>query len=106
VAYGDPRKLFYDDGTPIPIHKLGPDEAAMISAIEVDANGQTTRIRLWDKISALEKGMKHLGMFEKGRVQAQENLAIQVVSSIRRPGRRTRSSSKWRGTRTINVRPS
>jgi hypothetical protein len=51
----------------------------MISAIEVDADGQLTRIRLWDKISALEKGMKHLGMFEKGRVPAHEKLAIQVV---------------------------
>jgi len=41
VAYGDPRKLFYDDGTPIPIHKLGPDEAAMISMeLEVERRGR------------------------------------------------------------------
>ena len=79
MAYADPRKLFYDDGTPIPIHKLGPDEAAMISAIEVDADGQTSRIRLWDKNSALDKLMKHQGMLEKDSAQARENLAIQVV---------------------------
>jgi hypothetical protein len=51
----------------------------------VDAEGnagpptRTTKIKLWDKNSALEKLMKHQGMFEKDRAQARENLAIQVV---------------------------
>ena len=51
----------------------------MISAIEIDADGQTSRVGLWDKNSALEKLMKHQRMFEKDRAQACENLSIQVV---------------------------
>ena len=49
LSFSDPRKLFRKDGTPIPITELDDDTAAMISAIEVDADGRLTRIRLWDR---------------------------------------------------------
>ena len=57
LSFSDPRKLFRKDGTPIPITELDDDTAAMISAIEVDADGRLRRIRLWDKNAALEKAM-------------------------------------------------
>jgi hypothetical protein len=53
--------------------------AAMISTIEVDADGRLTRIRLWDKNAALEKAMKHLGLYERENAQHSENLELQVV---------------------------
>jgi hypothetical protein len=70
-----PRKLFRKDGTPIPISELDDDTAAMISAIEVDADGRLMRIRLWDKNAALEKAMKHLGLYTR----RSENLSLQVL---------------------------
>jgi phage terminase small subunit len=79
VAYADPRRLFRADGTPIPISELDDDTAAMISAIEVDADGRLTRIRLWDKNAALEKAMKHLGLYNRDNAQRSENLSLQVV---------------------------
>jgi phage terminase small subunit len=79
LSFSDPRKLYRKDGTPIPIAELDDDTAAMISAIEVDADGRLTRIRLWDKNAALEKAMKHLGLYERDNTRHSENLSLQVV---------------------------
>ena len=46
----------------------------MIFAIEVDADGRLTRIRLWDKNAALEKAMKRLGLYSRDNTQQSENL--------------------------------
>ena len=59
--------------------ELDDDRAAMISAIEVDADGRLTRIRLWDKNAALEKAMKHLGLYNRDNTQRSENLSLQVL---------------------------
>ena len=45
----------------------------------VDADGRLTRIRLWDKNAALEKAMKHLGLYNRDNTQRSENLSLQVV---------------------------
>jgi phage terminase small subunit len=79
LSFSDPRKLFRKDGTPIPITELDDDTAAMISAIEVDADGRLTRIRLWDKNAALEKAMKHLGLYNRDNIRRSENLSLQVL---------------------------
>jgi phage terminase small subunit len=79
LSFSDPRKLFRKDGTPIPISELDDDTAAMISAIEVDADGRLTRIRLWDKNAALEKAMKHLGLYNRDNIRRSENLSLQVL---------------------------
>jgi phage terminase small subunit len=79
LSFSDPRKLFRKDGTPVPITELDDDAAAMISAIEVDADGRLTRIRLWDKNAALEKAMKHLGLYNRDNSQRSENLSLQVL---------------------------
>jgi hypothetical protein len=42
----------------------------MISAIEVDADGRLTRVRFWDKNAALEKAMKHLGLYNRDNTPA------------------------------------
>jgi hypothetical protein len=51
----------------------------MISAIEVDADGRLTRVRLWDKNAALEKTMKHLGLYNRDSTRRSENLSLQVL---------------------------
>jgi hypothetical protein len=79
VAYADPRRLFRADGTLVPIVELDEDAAGMIAAIEVDEDGRTTKVRMWDKNQALEKALKYLGLYERDNAQHSENLELQVV---------------------------
>jgi phage terminase small subunit len=79
VAYADPRRLFRADGSFIPIVELDEDAAGMIAAIEVDEEGRTTRVRMWDKNQALEKALKYLGLYEREKTRHSENLELQVV---------------------------
>ena len=44
-----------------------------------DRTGRTTKLKVWDKNAALEKAMKHLGLYEKDNSQRAPNLALQVV---------------------------
>jgi hypothetical protein len=67
------------DGSLIPIVELDEDAAGMIAAIEVDEDGRTTKVRLWDKNQALEKALKYLGLYERENTQHSENLELQVV---------------------------
>jgi phage terminase small subunit len=79
VAYADPRRLYRADGTLVPIVELDEDAAGMIAAIEIDGDGRTTRVRMWDKNQALEKALKYLGLYERENTQHSENLKLQVV---------------------------
>ena len=90
IAYADPRKLFGPDGNPIPIPDLDDDLAAAVASIErveeftgrgadQKLTGYTKKIKLWDKNSAIEKAMKHLGLFEKDHRQAGESIQLRVV---------------------------
>lgn len=66
VGLGDVRKLFTADGQLRPPHELDQDTAAMVASIEFSgAEGSETvkKVRLWDKTSALDKLMKHLGAY-------------------------------------------
>jgi phage terminase small subunit len=79
ISYFDPRRLFRADGTLVPIVELGEDAAGMIAAIEVDEDGRTTRLHMWDKNAALEKALKHLDLYERDNRQKAENLTLQVL---------------------------
>jgi hypothetical protein len=59
--------------------ELDEDAAGMIAAIEVDEEGRTTRVRMWDKNQALEKALRYLGLYERENTQRSENLELQVV---------------------------
>lgn len=80
LAYCDPRKFFYDNGAPKPIHELDDDSAAALAGMEVteeyEGSGQdrvfkgfTKKYKLADKNAALEKAMKHLGQYEQDNKQ-------------------------------------
>lgn len=77
LAFFDPRKLFREDGTPIPIHELDDDAAAVVAGIKLDGRfvGRG-KARKWvstiseykvpeknPNLSALEK---YLGMYQDG----------------------------------------
>lgn len=72
IGLFDPGRMFDENGALLPIHKMPADVRAGISSIEVSEirsdDGETVvghvkKIKLWDKNSALEKIMKHKGMF-------------------------------------------
>lgn len=80
IAFFDPRRLFNPDGSPKPLHELDDDTAAAIAGLDVQEQyegsgsdrrfvGYLKKYRIADKNSALEKLMKHLGMFEKDNKQ-------------------------------------
>jgi len=71
IAFLDARLLFDENGLPRPISELDDDTAAAIAGLEVsvteDDNGRVTRvakIKIADKLAALEKLGKHLGLYE------------------------------------------
>ena len=79
-AYFDPRKLLNDDGSPKPITELDDDTAACLAGLDIQEVyegsgadrvfvGYVKKYKIADKNSALDKAMKHLGLFEKDNAQ-------------------------------------
>lgn len=76
IVLADPRRLFDSQGRLLPVQDWPDDVAAMVASVEVDeikvagqVVGQTKKVKLWDKNSALDKAMKHLGLFERDNAQ-------------------------------------
>jgi phage terminase small subunit len=77
IAMSDPRALFDAAGKMIEIHELPDAVAASIASIKInEINGKdgvvigyTKEVKFWDKNSAAEKLMKHMGSFEKDNRQ-------------------------------------
>jgi phage terminase small subunit len=70
IGFFDPRKLFDETGIPLPIGQIDDDTAAVISGIDVatignaeHGIGEVLKLRLSNKIGALDSMAKHLGMF-------------------------------------------
>ena len=90
LAYSDPRRLFGPDGRLKAIHELDDDAAATIASIEADeinadgaVIGVTRKIKVWDKNSALDKAMKHLGLYEKDNAQPAAAIADAMTEANR-----------------------
>lgn len=74
LAFVDPRKLYREDGRPVPVPELDDDTAAAVAGVEVSEEyegkgearafvGYTRKIKLADKKGALDSIARHLGMF-------------------------------------------
>ncbi len=74
IAFSDIGRLFREDGTLKQIAEMSADDVAALNSIEVleefdgrgelrTKTGETKKVRLWDKLNALEKLGKRLGMF-------------------------------------------
>lgn len=76
IALFDPGNLFDETGALLPIKKMPPQVRAAIASIEIEEIesggkpiGRVKKIKIWDKNSALEKAMKHLGLFSEDNKQ-------------------------------------
>lgn len=77
IVFSDIRKVFNKDGTLKMPHEWSPDIASAIATFEViesKSGMRTIRIKLWDKNAAIEKVMKHLGLFEIPNTQKSDPL--------------------------------
>lgn len=76
LAFFDVRRLVNSDGAPKSINELDDETARAVQGIELQTikNGETEfalvrKYKVADKNAALEKLMKHLGLFEKDNSQ-------------------------------------
>lgn len=87
LSYFDPRRLFDAEGNLKPIHTLDDDTAAGIAGLDVTEEyaghgegrtlvGYTKKVKIADKNSAIDKAMKHLGLYEKDNEQQPPAVAI------------------------------
>lgn len=72
IAFADIRKFYRGDGELKPIVDLDDDDAAALASVksyeekmEDVTIGVNKEIKLYDKLGALEKLARHLGMYEK-----------------------------------------
>lgn len=86
IVHADPRRLFSADGTLLQMQDWPNDMAAVVASVETDELfegqgkgrkliGYTKKVRFWDKNSAIEKAMKHLGLYEVDNRQKASALA-------------------------------
>lgn len=80
LSFSDIREYYNEDGTLKPIHELSDDAAAALASIKCDEifemvngkkvfTGYQKEIKPYDKLAALEKLAKHLGLYEKDNDQ-------------------------------------
>ena len=83
IVYADLRK-FYGENGELLSPKDWPDEiASAVAGVEVtEISGtafKTNKLRLWDKNAAIEKAMKHLGLFKADNSQLGEAVRACIV---------------------------
>lgn len=94
VGLSDIRRLFNESGAMKPINELDDDISAAVASVEVFEEfegsgsdrvpvGHVRKIKLWDKNPALEKLMKHLGMFEKDNEQGANALRKVLIEFVK-----------------------
>lgn len=100
LATFDIRKLYRDDGSPIPIHELDEDTARCIQGVDVLEEyagtgkdrvfvGYTKKYKVADKNVALEKLFKHFGLYEKDNQQKTDPITAlmkAVTGGVVKPG--------------------
>jgi len=90
LAFFDPRKFFEDDGSLKRIQDLDDDTAMSLARMEVielfegsgeqkHAYGLMKKIKLADKLSALEKLGKHLKLFSDMNISGQVDVVRRII---------------------------
>ena len=96
IGLFDPGQLFADDGSLLPVKKMAPEVRAAIASVEVEELfdgtgkgrkriGYVRKVKLWDKNSAADKLLRHLGSYEKDnrqRLGALADLSRETLRSL------------------------
>lgn len=89
----DPATIYDENGALKSIHNIPKEARQMISELNVDEIqgnvngdsviiGQTKKIKLFDKLGAIEKLMKHLGGYSKDNGQKQPIVNLEVTGDF------------------------
>jgi len=81
VALSDVRQVFHADGRIKSPHELDDATAAAVASLEFDPEGGF-KVKLWDKNSAADKLMKHLGAYEKDNKQGGGAALAEAITLI------------------------
>jgi phage terminase small subunit len=73
IAYADISGIVNSDGSFKRLHELGAETRAAVSSFKIDKDG-VIEYRFWNKSDALEKAMKHLGLYAQDNKQASGGL--------------------------------
>lgn len=87
IALFDVRKLIGDDGKPKPLSELDDATAAAVAGVKfakVSDDFAVLEYKIADKNTALEKLMRHLGLYEKDNDQQNTSLAAALEAGIQR----------------------
>jgi phage terminase small subunit len=90
LGFSDIRALFDEEGRLRPIHRLPAEVAAAVSAVDVvavkgkegDEPLYVHKIKLWNKLEALEKLGKQLGMFKEQKSMKVEGEITYLLQEI------------------------
>lgn len=91
IVFSDSRKLYREDGSLKSPSEWDDDTAGFVAGLKVTEEyegrgedrqlvGYTKEVKQWDKLAAIDKAMKHLGLFEKDNAQRAPNLQMQIVA--------------------------
>ena len=86
----DPRDYVDAEGMPIRLHLLSDAAASALQSLEIDVvggNATRTKYKLVDRGAAVERAMKHLGLFERDNNQG-ANAVGQLLAEIHLAGSR------------------
>ncbi len=85
IAFSDVRELFTPDNNLYDIRQLDDSTAGAIASVEIDALnvqgmqvGETKKVKMYNKLTALEALGKHLGIFEKDNKQKAAEGAVTI----------------------------
>lgn len=79
IALADPGDIMNKDGSIKRIDQLDPDLRACIASYEVKLDG-SAKYKFWDKLAALEKACRYLGVYEKDNRQRTNSVAELIAS--------------------------
>lgn len=80
LAHSDIGSIMKDDGSVKLPHELDPVTRAAVSSFKIDEYGRI-EYKFWDKNAAIEKAMKHLGLYEVDHKQKADALS-EVIASL------------------------
>lgn len=88
IVHADPRKIFDKDGRMLHPRDWPEEMAGTLASIEVDevligrrVKCVTKKVKFWSKDSAIDKAMKHLGLFEKDNKQKTDPL-VELLARV------------------------
>lgn len=84
MAQSDIAGIMGEDGRVKLPHELDPVTRAAVASFKIDEYGRI-EYKFWDKNSAIDKAMKHLGLFEKDNSQQPAIIHQVQLVALKRP---------------------